>query len=149
MSMNEDPTERIDTGETHGETHAPAEPWDQASAACLDTQESNAAVVHLRDAARTQSKTWKISNRRGHTSVLEKRRQKAARSIPGLERKIGFAAAKTPDPHRQLFVNSQRLLRSASLDVRASLHGKWLVPLVRAGTDQPEEVPRAYLAAQA
>jgi cyclic beta-1,2-glucan synthetase len=143
--MSQEPIERIDTGETH----ATPDTWSEDSAGCLDGQDREATSVRLREVARAQSKTWKISNRRGYSPGLEKRRQKAARAIPGRERKISFATSKSPDPHRQLFVNSQRLLRSASLDVRATLHGKNLLPLVRVGANQREEVPRVYLAAKA
>jgi cyclic beta-1,2-glucan glucanotransferase len=104
---------------------------------------------NILDAARAASQSWTIVGRRRFSLPLEKRRQRAAQVILGSVRKSGTAQAGAPVA-AQLVVNNQRVLRSASLDIRTALKNKKVTfPQVRLATDPPEEVPRAYLAARA
>ncbi|HEX3543119.1 MAG TPA: hypothetical protein VHT31_01225, partial [Candidatus Acidoferrum sp.] len=106
-----------------------------------------AAPARLRDEAKTQSKNWTVTARRSFSPPLESRRQTASRAVLSI-RKSAAAERGVPAVASQLVVNNQRLLRSASLDIRSSLRSKATFPQVRTGGAHPEELPRAYLAAR-
>jgi cyclic beta-1,2-glucan synthetase len=101
------------------------------------------------DVVRAQSKEWVVVGRRASSPGLEKRRQKAARAVLDSARKAHSERDGVPIA-AQLVANHQRLLRSASLDIRTALKPRKVTfPQVRIGPDHPEEVPRTYLAAKA
>ncbi|MDP9147193.1 MAG: glycosyl transferase, partial [Acidobacteriota bacterium] len=142
--MTDDPITRIDA-----EAQPTAPTWPDAADGREDSADRRAAVTQLRDVARAQSRKWKISGRRRNSPVLEKRRQQAARTVLTRDRLIGLANKKAPAFANQLAATSQRMLRSASLDVRSALHAKQILPQVRTDEPEGEEVPRIYLAARA
>ena len=146
MNMSNDPIGRIDTGETPPIPPVWEEPTDVAAGAAAGV--SQTVVAQLCEKARQQSKLWTVIGRRSFSPALEKRRQKAARAILGSPLKISVTERKIPALATQLVANNQRLLRSASLDIRASLRSKVTFPLVRSDTDQAQDLPRAYLAAK-
>jgi len=142
--MIDDPIGRLETDESPAVPPAWTEPPDtQANAVAPE-----ADVARLRDEARAQSKTWTLSGRRSFSPPLESRRQVASRAVLSI-RKSAAAERGVPAVASQLVVNNQRLLRSASLDIRASLRSKATFPQVRVGAAHPEEIPRACLAARA
>jgi hypothetical protein len=122
--------------------------WNESAETCADVTEP-ADAARLRDEARIQSKNWVIVGRRAFNLTLEKKRQRASRAILGAMRKSSVTDRTAAALTGQLVANNQRLLRSASLDIRSALRLKVTFPQVRIGTDHPEEVPRAYLAAKA
>ena len=141
--MIDDPIGRLETDETPAipvlnvpsDSHTAADP-------------SQAAPARLCDEAKAQSKSWTVTARRSFSPPLESRRQTASRAVLSI-RKSAAVERGVPAVASQLVVNNQRLLRSASLDIRSSLRSKATFPQVRTGGAQPEELPRAYLAARA
>jgi len=142
--MTDDPIGRLETDES------PAIPpaWSEPPERQADANVRQPDVTCLRDEARAQSKTWIVSARRSFSLPLESRRQAASRTVLSI-RKSAAAERGVPAVASQLVANNQRLLRSASLDIRSSLRSKATFPQVRTGGPHPEEIPRAYLAAKA
>jgi cyclic beta-1,2-glucan synthetase len=146
--MMEEPTSplgRTETGEPEG---APPD-WNESMETETRSEEQPHVDANSCEEARKHSKEWMVSGRRSFSLVLEKRRQKAARAILGGVLHIAAPGRKLPGVAGQLVANNQRLLRSASLDVRTALRAKVTFPQVRLAGQATEEVPRAYLAAKA
>jgi hypothetical protein len=142
--MTDDPIGRLETDDTPAIQPAWNEPADGRAHAGVP----QADVTCLYDVARAQAKNWTVSARRSFSPPLESRRQAASRAVLSI-RKSTAAERGVPAVASQLVVNNQRLLRSASLDIRSSLRSKATFPQVRIGGAHPEEIPRAYLAAKA
>src|ERR1700686_2832520 len=142
--MTDDPIGRLETDDTPAIQPA----WNEPSDSRAHAGAPQADVTCLRDAARAQSKNWTVSARRSFSPPLKTRRQAASRAVLSI-RKSAAAERGVPAVASQLVANNQRLLRSASLDIRSSLRSKATFPQVRTGGPHPVEIPRAYLAAKA
>ncbi|MEQ1472834.1 MAG: hypothetical protein ABLQ96_03375, partial [Candidatus Acidiferrum sp.] len=146
--MMEDPSSPARSVDT-GEQQLVPPVWNESAETQADEVERPKAVEEMREVARAQSKTWVVTRRKSFSAVLEKRRQKAARAILGTILKSSVAERNLASVAGQLVANNQRLLRSTSLDIRTALRSKMDFPEASVGGDSPEEVPRAYLAANA